>query len=146
MMGKVTFGRLLLFVVAAAPFFGGCAQMSRSTTLAAGGASEYTIVVDPDCAPAVRYGAEELQTFMEQICGARLPISATPVAGPMIVVGPSAALDSLGVDIDYDALGDEGLVIKTVGPHLVLAGGGKRGQGQCEQCCPQTVSQCENQT
>lgn len=127
MTGKVTCGGLLLFVLAAAPFFGGCTQMSRSTTLAAGGASDYTIVVDPDCSPAVTYGAEELQTFMEQICGARLPISAPPVAGPMILVGPSAALDALRVDIDFDALGDEGLVMKTVGPHLVLAGGGKRG-------------------
>ena len=95
--------------------------------LAKGGQSDYTIVIGSDCSPSERYGAEELQMFLEQICGAELPISTQPAVGPMVLLGRSKALDGLSVDIDFESLGDEGLVIKTDGQHLVLAGGGKRG-------------------
>ena len=95
--------------------------------LAKGGQSDYTIVIGSDCSPSERYAAQELQTFLEQICGAKLPISTEAVDGPMILVGKSPALDALPLKIDFESLGDEGLVIKTVGPHLVLAGGRKRG-------------------
>ena len=102
----------------------GCAAQAQ-LTLAREGKSDYTIVVAGDASPADRHGAGELQAFLEQICGARLPIAEEPVAGPMVLVGRSGALDALSLDIDFDALGDEGLVIRTVGPHLVLAGGAR---------------------
>jgi len=103
---------------------------SSGITLVRGGQSDYTIVIDRRCSPSEQHGAEELQMFLEQICGAKLPIrpvNATPVSGPMILVGSSEVLDRLPVDIDFEALGQEGFVIKTVGPHLVLAGGRLRG-------------------
>ena len=102
-------------------------EVQGNITLARGGQSNYTIVIDRHCSPSERHGAEELQMFLEQICGAELPISRVKVTGPKIVVGRSKALDRLPVDIDFEALGDEGFVIKTVGPHLVLAGGPVRG-------------------
>jgi len=104
-----------------------CTTASASITLASGGQSDYTIIVDRHCSPSERHGAEELQMFLEQISGAKLPISRISVSGPMILVGRSRILDRLPVNIDFEALGDEGFVIKTVGPHLVLAGGRLRG-------------------
>lgn len=89
--------------------------------------SNYTIVIAPDCSPSEQYAAEELQGFLKQISRAELPILHTPVGGPMILVGNGPAVDELPVDIDFGALGDEGFVIKTVGPNLVLAGGRLRG-------------------
>ncbi len=104
-----------------------CGNVHGDITLVREGQSDYTIVIDQRCSPSERHGAEELQMFLEQICGAKLPISRIPVSGPMILVGRSKVLDRLPVDIDFEALGNEGFVIKTVGPHLVLAGGRLRG-------------------
>jgi len=107
-----------------------CATVHADIMLASGGQSDYTIVIDQRCSPSEQYGAEELQMFLEQICGAKLPIrriNVIPVSGPMILVGRSEVLDRLPVDIDFAALGDEGFVIKTVGSDLVLAGGRLRG-------------------
>jgi len=104
-----------------------CGKVHADITLASGGQSDYTIVIDQRCSPSEQHGAEELQMFLEQICGVKLPIRRIPVSGPMILVGRSNVLDGLPVDIDFEALGDEGFVIKTVGPHLILAGGRLRG-------------------
>ena len=89
--------------------------------------SEYTIVISPNSSPSQRYAAEELVTVIEQISGARLAVSNKATDGPMVLVGPSAVLESVLPEIDYQALGEEGLVIRTVGPHLVLTGGPPRG-------------------
>ena len=127
MIGRINSDRIPALIMAVVPFTVAACVSPRTTTLAAGGKSDYTIVIGPDCSPSERYAAEELQQFIEQISGVRLPVSTESGAGAMILVGRSAALAALPVDIDFDALGDEGLVIKTVGSHLVLAGGRKRG-------------------
>ena len=100
-----------------------------SMRLAANGASEYTIVLSKDASPSEKHGAEELQKFLAEISGAKLPIATEGRELPkrMIVVGDGDALRSLGVVIDFRDLGDDGLAIKTVGPHLVIAGGRQRG-------------------
>jgi len=104
----------------------GCGQM-HGIRLVDEGRSDYTIVVSPDSSPPQQYAAEELATFIEQMSGARLPVSDAATDGPMVFVGPSAALEAVAPDIDYEALGPEGLVMRTVGRHLVLTGGQPRG-------------------
>lgn len=127
MTGRICSSTLALFTLAIVPLIGGCAQTHRAATLVAAGQSDYTIVIAPDSSPPQRYAAEELQTFLEQISGARLPVSDQPAEGPMVLVGPSDALEVVSPGIDYEALGEEGLVIKTAGQHLVLTGGHPRG-------------------
>ncbi|NIA15145.1 MAG: DUF4838 domain-containing protein [Nitrospiraceae bacterium] len=112
----------------------GCAtkapsERKRGLTLARGGASEFAIVVADDASPSTRYAAEELQRFLEEITSVKLPIhsDAEPLMAHEIVIGQNAHLDALGTSIDFGALGDEGYVIRTVGPHLVIAGGDLRG-------------------
>lgn len=103
--------------------------LAAGLTLAAGGRSEYRIVTAPSPPPSTRYAAEELQRFLEQIAGARLPIVADtePATGHEIFVGRNARLDSLGVKIDLPGLGREGYVLRTVGSRLVIVGGEPRG-------------------
>ena len=98
-------------------------------TLVHDGRSKYSIVLAPDASPSEQRGAEELQQFIQQISGARLPITTDPAgAGDhAILVGKSPALDSLQLGIDFEALGPEGYVLRTVGEHLVIAGGRQRG-------------------
>jgi len=97
--------------------------------LAENGASTYRIVRPADPSPSTRHAAEELQTFLEEISGARLPIVADSEAPAEheIVLGNNARLGKLGVEIDFAALGKEGYVIRAVGERLVIAGGEPRG-------------------
>ena len=100
-----------------------------SVIIADKGHSDYTIVIASHASDSEKHGATELQMFLEQISGARLAIAtdAEQVDGPMILVGRSKKLDGLELKIDFDLLGDEGFVVHTAAPHLVLSGGRKRG-------------------
>ncbi|MFH1268906.1 MAG: DUF4838 domain-containing protein [Planctomycetota bacterium] len=97
--------------------------------LAEDGRSAYQVVVASDASPSTRHGAEELQMFLRQMTGVELPIvsDAEPVGEREIMLGDSQHLRSLSLEIDFDELGHEGYVIRTVGRHLVIAGGALRG-------------------
>ncbi len=116
-----------LFVLwaCATPF----AVRAGEIVLAEGGKSEYHIVIAADASPSTRYAAKELQTFLKLISAAELPLATDREAatGHEIVLGASSHLKSMGTTIDLPRLGDEGYVIRTVGPHLVIAGGRLRG-------------------
>ncbi len=93
------------------------------------GESAYRIVVAESASPSTKHGAEELQTFLEQIAGAKLPIVSDrqPIRPREIILGDNTHLKKLNTPIDFEALGSEGYVIRTVGNHLVIAGGELRG-------------------
>jgi hypothetical protein len=97
--------------------------------LADGGQSAYRIVVADDASPSTRHGAEELQMFLQQITGAKLPIVSDrePLGAAEIILGDNAHLRQLGVQIDFRELGREGYVLRVAGKHLVIAGGALRG-------------------
>jgi len=123
MYARVTWSALAIALLAAVDGQGG------ELVLAEGGQSAYRIVVADEATPSTRYAAEELQTFLQQITGTRLPIvSDREPAGPReILVGDNAHLGKLGAAIDFKTLGPEGYVLRTVGEHLVIAGGAQRG-------------------
>jgi len=97
--------------------------------LAERGTSDYRIVIPTDPSPSERHAAQELQSFLEQICGARLPIvtDQEPLGQHEIILGHNAHLQAVGVEMDLAALGDEGFLIRTVPPHLAIVGGRRRG-------------------
>ncbi len=95
--------------------------------LSKGGQTDYTIVISPEASASERHAAEELRAFLKQITGAEFPVGTEAAPGPMILIGQSPALAGLGVQVPWAELGDEGFVIRTMGPHLVLAGGRLRG-------------------
>ncbi|MBZ5620668.1 MAG: DUF4838 domain-containing protein [Acidobacteriia bacterium] len=90
------------------------------------GRSNYAIVLAPDASPSERHGAEELQKFLGEMSGARLPITTEPQP-KMVLIGQSPALDKLNLNIPFADLGPEGFALKTAGPHIVIAGGRLRG-------------------
>src|SRR5450759_2553987 len=79
------------------------------------GESGHTIVVSREASPSEERGARELQRFLFEMTGARLPIRSDKqdVAGPMILLGRSEAVERLGVPIAWDALGAEGFTLKS---------------------------------
>ncbi len=108
--------------------FAALAQGSE-LVLAEGGQTAFKIVLADDASPSTKYAASELQSFVEQITGAKLPIVSDnePAGAHEIVLGSHARLKALGVAIDFGSLGPEGYVLRTSGPHLIIAGGAPRG-------------------
>jgi hypothetical protein len=116
------------FVATAFSFFTS-ALPAANLVLADRGRSDYQIVLADDASPSTRYGAEELQAFLQQISGAKLPIVSdrTPLGPHEIILGDNAHLRQLGVSVDLKSLGGEGYVIRTLGERLLIAGGQLRG-------------------
>jgi hypothetical protein len=103
--------------------------LADEIVLADAGKSDYQIVLADDASPSTRHGAEELQSFLEQITGAKLPIVSDqkPLGPQEIILGQNAHSRELGLSVDFKSLGHEGYVIRTVGQRLVIAGGPLRG-------------------
>jgi hypothetical protein len=97
--------------------------------LAENGHSAYRIVVPENASPSIQHGAEELQTFLAQMTGARLPIVSDhePLAEEELLLGENTHLRQAGMTLDFSSLGAEGYHLKTFGRRLVIAGGPQRG-------------------
>ena len=95
--------------------------------LADGGKSDYRIVIAEAASPAVHHAAEELRRFIAEISKADLPIvtDATPPQDHEIILGSSKRTDALKLDLA--PLGEEGYLLSTAGPQLLILGGGNRG-------------------
>ena len=98
---------------------------SAALTLVADGRSDYVIVLGPDASPSERFAAEELQTHIEKMSGAKLPIRVRAGALPdkAVLLGAGASPARL----DLDGLGTDGFILRTAGDRLIIAGSPKRG-------------------
>lgn len=121
--------RSLLFVVVGLLLLDGRNIQADDLVLAEDGQSAYRIVAAADASPSIGHAAAELAGFLEEMTGAKLPVVSDdePIGPREIILGDNAHLRSLGVEIDFDALGPEGYVIRTAGSHLVIAGSPMRG-------------------
>src|SRR5688572_24165294 len=86
-------------------------------TLASGGKTDYVIVVAPDAIPAEQTAARELAEHLALVTGAEFPIRTEAGGAKQILVGGRQSND-----LDHD-----GIVIKTAGETLTLAGSRPRG-------------------
>ncbi len=107
------------------------ADLGRCSVLIGGRAvtaETHAIVIPDNPTPQEQHAASDLQSHLESILGTAPPIVNDSRCGNRIpiVVGRSALLDKLGVSVDWKTLGQEGILIRTVGPALILAGN-KRG-------------------
>ncbi|HTL29932.1 MAG TPA: DUF4838 domain-containing protein [Tepidisphaeraceae bacterium] len=97
-------------------------------TLAQDGKTNYTIVTGDDASPAEQTAARDLAEHLYAMTGARFAVKKTADGdGPKILVGPSALAKKLSPETKWDALGTDGMIVKTVGKDLILAGGRPRG-------------------
>jgi hypothetical protein len=124
-MNKVTIVVLVLLIC---NLIGGIS--GAATTLASEQKTAYTIALAADAIPAERTAAEQLQKYLQQVTGASFPLqreTAVKADAPQILVGAGARVKSLLPTQDWNALGHDGIVLKTVGQKLILAGGRPRG-------------------
>ncbi len=101
----------------------------------------YTIVIPEKASPVEKYASEELQSFLEQVTGVKLPVAsdAAPLPAKAILLGEtkySLALLNDGRDgarpsrcgeFDPKTLGSDGFRLAARPPHLVAYGSAKRG-------------------
>ena len=112
--------------------FGDSGQAGRQkpaaqVEIAENGLAKAVIVIASDATQSEQHAATELAGFLQQITGAKFEIVSTPTEGQKrILVGPQAAKLACP-DFSSDGLGTDGVVIRTVGNDLVLAGGRPRG-------------------
>lgn len=103
---------------------------AAALTLVKDGKSPYVFVV-PDQATAVEQtAAGELQTFLEQVTGAKMPVRAekeVPADAPQIVLGACERSRQLVPDARAAAAKPDRICLKTVGDALVLTGTPPRG-------------------
>jgi len=123
--GKVLIFSFVLIMTGAAVWAG--PSVAKELALVEEGKSAYTIAISSVPDPAEEYAAEELQALLKRISGAELPISTEPVAGPKILVRISQGEGDVLEGVPARKLGEEELLMQTVGEDLVLAGGGPRG-------------------
>lgn len=97
--------------------------------LARDGASDYRIVLASSASPSEKRAAEELRSYFKTCTGVDLPIVEEPPLEdvPMIVLGCGSAAQGVGVDPKAEEFGEQGYVLRTVSPHIVIAG--TRGAG-----------------
>jgi len=121
-------GVLLTLLALLAP--GDFSLASETLSLTENGKTQYVITVPVNPAPPVRTAAKELQSFLRQVTGATLPIASEADSAdevPQIVLGPSQRCKQLLPDTDLEQLGHDGIIIKSLGNKLVLAGRPPRG-------------------
>ncbi len=103
-------------------------EVTAEVLLTRDGEGKCTIVTGKDATEAEKYAADELQTHIKQMSGCKLELKTGGICEtPMILVGPSEALDKVEPELELESMGKEELVIRTKGPHLILAGGRPRG-------------------
>jgi len=88
------------------------------------GACDYWIVVAGSASPSEKRAADELQSHFKACTGVELPIVEVPPrdGAHMIVLGCGPIARRLGVDPKAEELGEQGYVLRTVSPHVVIAG------------------------
>ena len=118
-------------LVAAIVVFGLCISSLRAADLmlANNGKSDYKIVTADNASPCTKHAAEELQKFLQQITGVKLPIitDKQPKGPKEIIIGSCDRLKGVDLKLDLATLGKEGYLIRGVGDNLVIIGGPLRG-------------------
>ncbi|MCC6446070.1 MAG: DUF4838 domain-containing protein [Armatimonadetes bacterium] len=101
-------------------------------TIAQGGKSDYIIVIPANASPSEERAGRELQRFLLEITGARLPIlrddvQETNQGKKTIALGNSRLFQESGATADFKSLGEEGFALVPMPPHLFIVGSPKRG-------------------
>ena len=94
------------------------------------GKSDYVISLAHDAIPAERTAAIQLQEYLHLATGVSLRVvneNTLSADRPQIFIGAGKRVKNLLPDENWNALGTDGIVIKTVSKNLILAGGRPRG-------------------
>lgn len=92
--------------------------------------ADYSIVRPVKASPSQLYAAAELQKFIEEMTGVKLPVITDdgPLPERAVLLGDTLhTAGVLGAAVDVASLGDDGFRIVTRAPHVLIIGGSVRG-------------------
>ena len=122
MIYKISFIKSVLFVY----FLLHQVQTARAQiTLVTNGKSNYHIVVSAGATATETEAANVLQTYLHNITGCLLPVTAEPVntTAKQILIGRTTAV----MPTDMMNLDDDGFLLKNAGSSLIITGGSRKG-------------------
>jgi hypothetical protein len=105
-------------------------EAQKSLTLVRDGKSSSVIVVAADAIATEKTAALQLQKYLLEVTGTTLEVKAENEVKPevaQILVGAGPRVKALLPHQNWQVLGKDGIVIKSVGNKLILAGGRPRG-------------------
>ena len=92
------------------------------------GESQYKIFVSESAIPSEKYAARELQKYLNEITGFKLPIVNTyDSKTKLIYIGFADAPKELLAGLNKEAFGNEEFIIRPIEGNLLIAGGETRG-------------------
>ncbi len=121
--------KILMMIAASLVLAEGGIAHAESVDLVKGGKSSYVIVLGPKASLSEKRGAEEIARHLKQMSGAELKIVTDdqPAQATEIVIGLNRRAEAAAVKPDMKALGNDGFVLKTVGPKVFIVGSPVRG-------------------
>lgn len=120
-------------VYESAPYDGGIHEIHTAPTdsyLFEDGKSEYSVLIPENASSTVRTAATELTSFLYESIGIVLPViseDALPSNAKILSVGNTRAAQSAGILFNYEQLGSQGYLIRTVGENVFMGGAGDFG-------------------
>ncbi|MFH1422763.1 MAG: DUF4838 domain-containing protein [Planctomycetota bacterium] len=100
---------------------------AKSIVLAENGLSKSVIVISSEAPEPEKYAAAELSDFLQQISSVEFEVVNLPVSGKSSILVGSEAAKLVDKNFSTEGLGADGIVIRTVGNDIILAGGRPRG-------------------
>ena len=85
-------------------------------------AGNCTVVVAPNAPKTTRFAAAELQKFLSQILGGKIPVADKPGTGHNIYVGFGPGAVKMGLDPARTQIPRDGFFIRTAGKDILIAG------------------------
>ncbi len=105
-----------------------CAGLGLSAvTISQDGQAKATIVIAADASEPEQHAAKELAAFLGQITGATFELAPQEKAGTSCLFVGIGAAKQADKQFSTEGLGAEGIVVRTLGDDLILAGGPPRG-------------------
>ncbi len=136
--GIISFIEVLLFIIGFIPVnteidYGGNEYVQQTVTtpmyIAENGESDFVIVTADNADDCILTAADELQTYLEKICGAKLSHIAESeyTEGTKAIVIGETELEKSITAVDRAKIGADGFQIYSDGEYLLIAGGDSRG-------------------
>lgn len=109
-------------------FIGACqSQTSRETVFVENKQSKFEICIPPNASPRLVESVEELQLYIKKIAGVKLPITTERKANHQIVIGDKLYMKSDKVELPFQKLKVDGLVIKIQNDRILISGLNEKG-------------------
>ena len=118
---------LVLWAVAVGAVCCPAAMADDAVVIAENGVAKAALLLAADATDAEKHAATELAEFLKEVTGGEFVVSDKANAGQSRLLVGAGAAKLADPGFTTDSLGEEGLVVRTVGNDLILAGGRPRG-------------------